>query len=112
MGPQMHELAIFLIKLTPFEFGFSVGNCLKISKLDNSGPIGRPPNMSETAHNIGPKNTRVGIFFTKLNPFQFGFCTIDQRKIFKIGPFWADWQTPYFSNGPQYGAPNTYLRGL
>ena len=53
MGPQIHELAIFFIKRTPFEFGFCVEKSYKILKLDNSGPIGRPPNMSKTAHNMG-----------------------------------------------------------
>ena len=39
MGPQIHELAIFCIKETPFEFGFCVGNCSKFFKSVDYGPI-------------------------------------------------------------------------
>ena len=69
MGPQIHELAIFCIKRTPFEFGFCVGNCSKFFKSVDCGPIGRPPNMSKTAHNMGPKIPELAIFFIKQTPF-------------------------------------------
>ena len=69
MGPQIHELAFFFINRTPFEFGFCVEKSSKILKLDNSGPIGRPPNMSKTAHNMGPKIPELAIFFIKQTPF-------------------------------------------
>ena len=87
MGPQIHELAIFYIKRTPFEFGFCVGKSSKILKLDNSGPIGRPLNISKTAHNMGPQIHELAIFFIKQTPFQFWFCSIYDWKIFKLVHF-------------------------
>ena len=61
--------------------------------------------MSKTAHKMGPQIHELAIFFIKRTPFEFGFCVENN---FKIGHFWADWQTPqYVQNGPQYGAQNT-----
>ena len=73
MGPQIHELAIFFIKRTPFEFGFCVEKSSKILKLDNSGPIGRPPNMSKMAHNMGPKIPELAFFSLNCPPFNLDF---------------------------------------
>ena len=41
----------------------------------------------------GAHNTLVGNLFCKTAPFQFGFCSLLNN--FQIGPFWADWQTPF-----------------
>ena len=73
MGPQIHELAILFIKRIPFEFGFCVEKCSKILKLDNSGPIGGPPNMSKTAHKMGPQIHELAIFFIKQTLFNLDF---------------------------------------
>ena len=43
VGPQIHELAIIFTKRTPFQFGFCLRICCKISKLVHFGPIGTPP---------------------------------------------------------------------
>ena len=75
--------------------------------------------MSKTAHNI----QEVGIFFTKLIPFQFGFCTIDYRNIFKLVHFWLMSRPLFFkmacNMGPKilmkefcdYIAGHKYCRG-
>ena len=73
MGPQIHELAIFFIKRTPFEFGFCVGNCSKFFKSVDYGPIGRPPNMSKMAHNMGPKIQELAFFSLNCSPFNLDF---------------------------------------
>ena len=110
MGPQIHELAIFFIKRTPFEFGFCVGKCSKILKLDNSGPIGRPPIFQNGPQNV-TLNTWVGNFFIKQTPFEFGFCVRKSWKIFKsvhCGPIGR----PLNMSQMAPNTPNTYERLL
>ena len=60
----------------------------------------------------GPKVQELGFLLIKLTPIQFGFCTIYYCKIFKLVHLWPIGRPPIFQNGLQYGAPNTYERGL
>ena len=107
VGPQIHELAHFFIKQTPSEFWFCVKKSWKFFKSANSGPIGRPPIFQNGPQN-GASNTWVGNFFHKTDPLWIWILCSKKFKNFKIGQFWADWQTPqYVQNGPQYGAQNT-----
>ena len=64
---------------SPCEFGFCVEKSSKILKLDNYGRIGRPPNMSKTAHNMGPKIQELAFFSTNWPPFNLYFS---KKKIF------------------------------
>ncbi len=68
------------------------------------------PQYVQNGPKYGAQNTRVGIFFIILAPFQFGFCTRNCWKFFKIGPFLADWQTPYVSKWPAIWGPK-YIAG-
>ena len=104
MGPQIHELAFFFIKWTPFEIKFCVGNCSKFFKSVDCGPFGRPPQYVQNGPQYGAQNTRVGIFSIKLFPFHFGFCTIDDWKIFKLVHF-GPIGRPYFSKRPAIWGP-------
>ena len=67
VGPQIHELANFFIKQTPFQFWFCVIKSWKIFKSVHSGPIGRPPIFQNSPQN-GASNTWVGNFWHKTDP--------------------------------------------
>ena len=74
VGPQIHKLAIFFIKWTPFEYRFCAGNCWKIFKLIHSGLIADPPGHSSKRTTVwGPKYL-YWLFFHITEPFQFRFC--------------------------------------
>ena len=55
MGPQIHELAIFFIKQTPFEFGFCVGNCSNFLNWTILGRLADTPIYPKRPTISGPK---------------------------------------------------------
>jgi hypothetical protein len=55
--------------------------------------------MSKTAHNMGAK-IEVLAFFSLIGSLSIWIWYKKLLKIFQIGPFLADWQTPYFSKRP------------
>ena len=79
--------------------------------MDNSGLIGRPPPICPNQPTIWGPKYKSWDFFIKLTPFQFGFCTISIKNS-NCSIFRPIGRTPIFKNGPQYGASNTYERGL
>ena len=99
----IHELAIFFIKRTPFEFGFCVESSSKFFKSDDCGPIGRPPQYVQNGPQYGAQNTRVGIFLLNCPPFNLDFVQYMIEKISNLsilgqladpllGPQTMNWQ--------------------
>ena len=81
LGPQIHEMPIW--------------------KFDHSGLIGRhpPPICSKWPKIWGPKY-KSWHFFQIVNPLSIWILYMKLMKIFQIGPFWADWQTPFSKRPP------------
>ena len=117
VGPQIHELAIFLIIQTSIEFWFCERYSWNIFKSEHNGLIGRPL-FFKTAHKMGHQIHELA-FFYKMDPIWIWILCKKKLKIFQIGPLWYDWQTSsqYVQNCPQYSkylwkiAGHKYRRG-
>ena len=86
--------------------------CRKLFKIFQIGWLWadwQTPQYVQNGPQYGAQNTRVGIFFIKLSPFQFGFCTIYDWKIFKLVHFGPIGRPPISPNRLQFGAPNNEL---
>ena len=71
-----------------------------MSKLVQFGPIGQHPHLAGTARTVGPQIHELAIFFYKTDPLLILILCEIKLKIFLIGQFWADRQTPHFSKLP------------
>ena len=69
-----------------------------VEKFSNWSILGRsadPPIFQNGPQN-GASNTWVGNFFHKTDPLWIWILWRENLKNFKIGQFWADWQTPQY----------------
>ena len=95
--PEIYPLKIFIL-------------CRKLLKNFKIGPLWvewqTPPFVRNGPHCRAP-DTCLGNFFLQTNSISIWILCRKLLKIFVIGPFWADWQTLFCQNDPEYRAQNT-----
>ena len=93
--PQIHELAIFFIKMTSFKLDFVP--FLRTFKIAPNCDDWQTPPFVQNSQHCGAPSIWVQIFWHKINPLSISILFRKLLKNFKIGPFWADWPTPFLS---------------
>ena len=98
----------FSIKYTLFEFIFLQKIVKNIQNWSILGRLAcRHPICFKRPALLGPKYMRWQFYAKNVFPLNWDFVNRKLLKNCQIGPFWANWQTPFCQNGPQHGAPNT-----
>ena len=106
MEPQIIKMAIFFIKLMPFQFGICSRNCWKFFKLLHYLLIGRPQNCSICGRSADPlllnslQYTYNGYIFHKIDPLLIWILYI------KLLHFFLNWTIVGWladNNGQQFG---------